>query len=205
MSTWKVTSPKWLVHFVWKYSLDFRQNMKKNVKYFNHFDYVLKWYFEHIRLNINDIIKVNFTCLFWLFYMCRGFPHSSISKESACKAGDHRQHRRHGSGSSPGGGNGNPLQYACLRNPMDRGAWWAKVHGVAKHRTWLSNQATATVSNLRWHMWRSLHFNWLAFVHTVCLKVSSQSNPWGLLKNSRQYRITLKSKCQNLNQGRLGP
>ena len=37
-----------------------------------------------------------------------------------------------GSESSPGGGNGNPLQYSCLENPMDRGAWWATVHGVAK-------------------------------------------------------------------------
>ena len=33
---------------------------------------------------------------------------------------------------SPGGGNGNPLQYSCLENPMDRGAWWATVHGAAK-------------------------------------------------------------------------
>ena len=37
-----------------------------------------------------------------------------------------------GSGISPGEGNGNPLQYFCQRNPMDRGAWWATVHGVAK-------------------------------------------------------------------------
>ena len=37
-----------------------------------------------------------------------------------------------GSGRSPGEGNGNPLQYACLGNPMDRGAWWATVHGVAE-------------------------------------------------------------------------
>ena len=40
-----------------------------------------------------------------------------------------------GSGRSPGGGNGNPLQYSCLENPMDRGAWGATVHGVAKSRT----------------------------------------------------------------------
>ena len=39
------------------------------------------------------------------------------------------------SGRSPGGGNGNPLQYSCLENPMDRGAWGATVHGVAKSRT----------------------------------------------------------------------
>ena len=37
-----------------------------------------------------------------------------------------------GSGRSPGGGNGNPLRYFCQGNPMDRGAWWATVHGVAK-------------------------------------------------------------------------
>ena len=39
----------------------------------------------------------------------------------------------------PGEGNGNPLQYSCLGNPMDRGAWWATVHGVAKRWTWLNN------------------------------------------------------------------
>ena len=43
-----------------------------------------------------------------------------------------------GSGRSPGG-NGNPLQYSCLENPMDRGVWWAVVHGVAKSRTQLSD------------------------------------------------------------------
>ena len=54
-----------------------------------------------------------------------GFPHSSIGKESACNAGDPCSIP--GSGISPGEGNGNPLQYSCLKNPMDRGAWWATV------------------------------------------------------------------------------
>ena len=44
-----------------------------------------------------------------------------------------------GSGKSPEVGNGNPLQVSFLGNPMDRGAWWATVHGVAKSRTWLSD------------------------------------------------------------------
>ena len=44
-----------------------------------------------------------------------------------------------GSGRSPGEGNGNPLQYSCLGNPMDGGAWWAAVHGVAKSRRRLSD------------------------------------------------------------------
>ena len=44
-----------------------------------------------------------------------------------------------GSGRSPGIGNGTPLQYSCLENPMGRGAWWSVVHGVAKSRTQLSD------------------------------------------------------------------
>ena len=45
----------------------------------------------------------------------------------------------YGSGKSSGEGNGNPLQYSCLENPMDRGAWRATVHGVANSQTWLSD------------------------------------------------------------------
>ena len=55
------------------------------------------------------------------------------SKESACNAGDPVWIP--GPGRSPGEGNGNPLQHSCLENPMDRGAWQAKVHGVAKNQT----------------------------------------------------------------------
>ena len=58
-------------------------------------------------------------------------------KESACNTRDTGSIS--GSGGSPGGGNGNPLQYSCLENPMDRGAWWATVHGVPKSQTRLSN------------------------------------------------------------------
>ena len=54
----------------------------------------------------------------------------TVGKESACTAGDSGSIP--GSGRSPGEGNGNPLQYSYLVNPMDRGAWWATVHGVAR-------------------------------------------------------------------------
>ena len=47
-----------------------------------------------------------------------------------------------GLGRSPGEGNGNPLQYSCLENPMERGAWWATVYGVAKSQTRLSKHTT---------------------------------------------------------------
>ena len=59
-----------------------------------------------------------------------GFPHSSVSKEPACNAGD--PGLIPGLGRSPGEGNGNPLQCSCLENAMDRGAWQATVHGVAR-------------------------------------------------------------------------
>ena len=59
-----------------------------------------------------------------------GFPGVSDGKESACNIGD--LNLISGSGRSPGEGNGNPLQYSCLENPMDRGAWWAAVHWVTK-------------------------------------------------------------------------
>ena len=66
-----------------------------------------------------------------------GFPGCSDGKEFACNAGDPSS--TPGWGRSPGEGNGNPLQYSCLKNPKDRGAWWAMVHRVAKSQTQLSN------------------------------------------------------------------
>ena len=51
-----------------------------------------------------------------------------------------------GLGRSSGGGNGNPLQYSCLENPMDRDAWWAIVHGVTKSQTRLSTHAHTIVT-----------------------------------------------------------
>ena len=65
------------------------------------------------------------------------FSGGSDSKESACNAGDPSLIL--GSGRSLGEGNGNPLQYSCLENSMDSGAWWAVVHGVTKSRTRLSD------------------------------------------------------------------
>ena len=65
----------------------------------------------------------------------KDFPWWFNDKESACSAGDAGSIPR--SGKSPGGGHGNPLQYSCLENPMDRGARWATVHGIAKGQTQL--------------------------------------------------------------------
>ena len=62
--------------------------------------------------------------------MQKYFPSGSDGKESACNAGDLGLIPK--SGRSPGKGNGNPLQYSCLENSMDKGAWQATVHRVAK-------------------------------------------------------------------------
>ena len=64
------------------------------------------------------------------FYRALGFSGGSDSKESACSAGD--PGLIPGSERSPGEGYGYPLQYTCLENPLDRGAWWATVHEVAE-------------------------------------------------------------------------
>ena len=62
-----------------------------------------------------------------------GLPQWLTGKESACNAGATGDVGSiPGSGRALGGGHGNPLQYSCLENPMDRGAWWAIVHKVTK-------------------------------------------------------------------------
>ena len=67
---------------------------------------------------------------------CIGFPGGTVVKNSPASAGIIRDVGLiPGSGRSPGGGSGNPLQYSCLDNPMDRGAPWVIVHGVAKGGT----------------------------------------------------------------------
>ena len=63
------------------------------------------------------------------------FPGGSVSKESACNAGDLGSIP--GSGRDPGEGNGNPLQYSCLENSMDKGAWWTTVHVLTQSQTQL--------------------------------------------------------------------
>ena len=71
--------------------------------------------------------------IWWIW----GFPGGSDSKKSACNAG--YLDLIHGLGRSPGEENGYPLQYSFLEDSMDRGAWRAAVHGVAKSQTWLSD------------------------------------------------------------------
>ena len=111
--------------------------------------YVLGWqqgssHFTHMHPKLSTYLKDNNCSVIFVkqarafsswklipFYdLLRGFCHSSVGKESAGNAGD--------PGSIPGWGrssgevNGNPLQYSCLKNPIDRGTWQATVHGIAR-------------------------------------------------------------------------
>ena len=73
-----------------------------------------------------------------------GLPRGSVVKNPPANAGETGDEGSiPGLRGSSGGGNGNPLQYSCLKNPTDRGAWWATVPGVTKNWTWLNTAAAS--------------------------------------------------------------
>ena len=88
-----------------------------------------------------------------------------------------------GLGRSPGEGNGNPLQYSCLGNPTDRGAWWVTVHGIAKSQRWLSDWACPHRGLVR-ACWGDCFYECEIGVHKVCLCLQSLP-PW----RSDKWRI----------------
>ena len=117
---------------------------------------VFWWFFFFFlrQLALSTYCQETGNCFLIIWKDC--FPGGLDSKESACSAGDTGSIP--GSGRSPEEGNGYPLQYSCLENPMDRGAWWATVHGVTKSQTWL---ATNTI----WKEWRSeRRWDWNAII-----------------------------------------
>ena len=83
---------------------------------------------------------------FKLIKVTKGFPGGSDGKESACNEGDLGSIP--GSGSSPGERNRNPLQHSCLENSMDRGAWWATVHGSHKESDMTEQVSTHAQHNV---------------------------------------------------------
>ena len=104
---------------------------------------------------------------FWVSIRARGgFPGGASAKESAYNTGDLGSIL--GLGRSAGGGNGNPLQYSCLKNPFDRGAWWVTVHGVAElditeHS---HTQELLYPHGLAWG-WASLAFQMVKYMPTI--------------------------------------
>ena len=98
-------------------------------------------------------VRRNFMYVFILLPTSRASQVMPVVKNPPASAGDTRDASSvPGSGRSPGVGNGNPLQYSCLGNSMDRGVWWAIVHGVTKSQTWLSAQTdTPPAGKLKWN------------------------------------------------------
>ena len=95
-----------------------------------------------LEFKLSKLSSMFFLHAFWVTPSAsEDFPRGSDSKESACNAGD--QGSIPGLGRSPGGGHGNPLQYSCLENPMDRGAWWATVHRVTRSQTQLKQRSNS--------------------------------------------------------------
>ena len=96
---------------------------------------------------------------------------------------------------SPGGEYANPLQYSCLENPMDRGAWWATVHGVTKSRTWLKSLSTHIKStNLKWTA------QWIfMYSHTLSPSCRSSTEYHQLPNSSRQSEVPSTSVQKEVN------
>ena len=107
-----------------------------------YFKVLITWHFSlkyglHIskKSGLLPILPKDLTTVIPQLYL-RGFPGGSVVKNLPAKAGD--VGLIPGSGRSPGGGIGNPLQSSCLENPTDRGAWQATFHRVPKSQTWLN-------------------------------------------------------------------
>ena len=101
---------------------------------------LLSWSHKRHLFLVSQYGKMTSSCLFFSFYYIGDHVTSLVAqtvKASACKAGDPGSIP--GLGRSSGEGNGNPLQYSCLENPMDGGAWQDTIRGVAKSRTQLSD------------------------------------------------------------------
>ena len=102
----------------------------------------VRWFMRSQRVGHDWATELNWT------EVTEGFPHSSIGKEPVCSAG--YLGLILGFGRSPEEGNGNPLQYSCLENPMARGAWQDTVHGAA--RVWLDS-VTKPPPTIQEHSW----------------------------------------------------
>ena len=120
-------------------------------------------FLRHLFLN-NSHLRHRF---FFLNYLqpIWDFSGGSEGKASVYSAGDLGSIPR--LGSFPGEGNGNPLQYSCLENPMEGGAWRAAVHGVSKSRTWLSD-FTFTFNQSGYNSWN--HFSQYINMYPVIIR-----------------------------------
>ena len=123
-----------------------------------------------------------------------GFPDGSSNNESACSARDRGSIP--GSGRSPGGGHGNPLQYSGLENPVDRGAWWATIHGVAQSD--MTERAGLSFSSLSLlgFMVNSHYWN--------CI-ISIECGPWGREESDTTEQLPFHFSLSCTGEGNGNP
>ena len=113
-----------------------------------------------------------------------GFPDGSMVKNLPANAGD--LDSIPGSGRSPGEGNGKPLQYSCLENPMDKGAWWTTVHGVARVGHNLATKPPLPPPGIYGLPW------WLSGKESACQCRRHEFNPWSRkIPWRRKWQLTL--------------
>ena len=115
-------------------------------------NYYCHTYLPHtFNLNYHKFHLMEIWATLWRFSpLANELPKGLSGKESACHAGDMGDTGSiRGLGRSPGEGNRNPLQLSCLKNPMDRGAWWTTAHGVTKSRTHVSTYSLRSFSSVQ--------------------------------------------------------
>ena len=130
-------------------------------------------------------------CAYVSVYLFMGFFSDSDSKESACNVKGLGSIP--GLGRSPGEGNENPLQYSCLENPMDQGAWWVTAHGVAKIDTtnWATEKQQCLFWGKCWSFWQICPLFYLLVsveretLVVTCSRPDSPSNPDSATGRSR--------------------
>ena len=124
-----------------------------------------------------------------------GFPGGSDCKESAYNAGDLGSIP--GLGRVLGGEHGNPRQYSCLEIPMDRGAWWAAVHRVAKSRTRLSDFSFSFATFLHWRRkWQPTSVFLPGNPHGQRSLVGY--SPWGCKESDTSEQLNHHHQCANM-------
>ena len=134
-----------------------------------------------------------------------GFPGGSVVKNSPATGAAGDSGSIPGSGRSPRGGHPNPLQYSCLENPMDRGAWWATVYRVEKSRIQLKRLSTHTHSlellqtMQLWPFLHVLHMSPGSQVHAIMLNIHRNgiTGAWGMFSSliPKMLTFTLAISC----------
>ena len=128
-----------------------------------------------------------------------GFPGGSDGKESAYSAGDLGSIPR--LGRSPGGGSSDLLQYSCLENSMQGGAWWATVHGVPKSRAWLSDFLFFFFSPNVSRLTKATKRKWkLYLILKINLKVKHCSQRCSFTLSITFWPLKVKKKKKNKNK-----